>query len=66
MEAEHYPVPIGFTNETINFEAPQLFSDQQCLIYLQIMSLHGLNSYTLCATTSTREGQRRYYTESSM
>ncbi len=63
FKEDYYPIPDGFLSEPINLKAPQLFSNQQCLIYLQIMTLHGLNSYSLCATTSSRPDQLHYYTE---
>lgn len=54
LSAENYPVPLGFTDDDVKPEAPSLFTDAQKLVYLQIMTLHGLNSYSLCLTTSVR------------
>jgi hypothetical protein len=63
LSAENYPVPLGFTEDDVKPEAPSLFTDAQKLVYLQIMTLHGLNSYSLCLTTSVRTDQRKYYRE---
>lgn len=61
LSAENFPIPIGFTEEDVNPQAPELFTDDQKLVYLQIMTLHGLNSYSFCLTTSIRADQRKYY-----
>ncbi|HEX6923230.1 MAG TPA: DUF3231 family protein [Bacillales bacterium] len=58
---EDYPVPKGFTNNDVDLEAPQLFSDSLTLYYMYIMSLHGLTGYAASLGTSVRADQRRYF-----
>ena len=61
FQNENYPVPQGFSKSDVNLDAPRLFSDTFMLVYLQIMSLHGLSGYALSVGTSVRSDQRRYY-----
>ncbi|MFZ3578778.1 DUF3231 family protein [Virgibacillus sp. DJP39] len=58
---EKFIVPKGFTKEDVDKGAPRLFSDNLILVYMQVMTLHGMNSYSLCTTTSVRKDQRNYY-----
>ncbi|MRH41313.1 DUF3231 family protein [Aquibacillus halophilus] len=61
LQEENHPVPQGFSDEDVNLKAPPLFSDKLILVYMQVMTLHGMNSYSLCTTTSIRADQRSYY-----
>ncbi len=61
FKQEKYPIPKGFTEADVHYEAPKLFSDHLVLAYLQVMTLHGMSSYSLCVTTSIRSDQRRYF-----
>ncbi|WP_226037573.1 DUF3231 family protein [Aquibacillus saliphilus] len=61
LTEESYPIPQGFNEEDVNLDAPRLFSDNLILVYMQVMTLHGMNSYSLCTTTSIRADQRSYY-----
>jgi hypothetical protein len=61
FKEENYPIPKGFSEEDVNLQAPALFSDILLLIYLHIMSLHGLNGYALSLGTSSRADQRKYF-----
>ncbi|MDL4843137.1 DUF3231 family protein [Aquibacillus rhizosphaerae] len=63
LKEENYPIPQGFDLDDVNLNAPPLFSDDLILIYMQVMTLHGMNSYSLCTTTSIRADQREYYSE---
>lgn len=65
MKNENFPVPKGFSEEDVNLKASPLFTDNIMYIYMQIMTLHGLNSYTLCLTTAIRKDIRQYFTEVS-
>jgi Protein of unknown function (DUF3231) len=61
FEEENYPIPVGFTKEDVNLNAPPLFSDIFCLEYMYVMTLHGLTGYAGGVGTSTRADQRRYF-----
>ncbi|WP_186576525.1 DUF3231 family protein [Aquibacillus kalidii] len=63
LKGEEYPIPKGFTKEDVNLDAPSLFTDNLILIYMQVMTLHGMNSYSLCMSTSIRSDQRKYYAQ---
>jgi hypothetical protein len=61
LSKEQYPIPIGFSEEDVNLDAPPLFSDTFMLFYLYTMTLHGLNGYSLSVGSSVREDQRNYF-----
>jgi hypothetical protein len=61
--AENFPIPHGFTKDDVNLEAPRLFSDEFCLTYTYIMSVHGLAGYAAALTTNTRRDIRDYYVD---
>ncbi|MFC0270579.1 DUF3231 family protein [Metabacillus herbersteinensis] len=48
LNLENYPVPKGFTKkEDVNLNAPPLFTDTFMLVYMHVMTLHGLTGYAL-------------------
>lgn len=59
----NYPIPIGFSKEDVNLEAPPLFTDKYLIIYMHIMAVHGLVGYTGALTTSIRDDQVEYFTK---
>jgi hypothetical protein len=61
LNQENYPIPIGFTNEDVNLNAPPLFSDTFMLVYMHVMTLHGLTGYAVSVGTSVRADQRSYF-----
>ncbi|WP_240377115.1 DUF3231 family protein [Bacillus piscicola] len=61
MENEGYPVPIGFTESDLHKGSEKLFSDQFCLIYLHVMTLHGLLGHTSSLSISVRKDLREFY-----
>jgi hypothetical protein len=64
LKQENYPVPKGFTVERdINLTAPPLFSDTFMLIYMHIMTLHGMTGYAGAVGTSVRADQITYFIE---
>ncbi|WP_232490171.1 DUF3231 family protein [Neobacillus cucumis] len=44
LKSANFQVPIGFTENDVNLNAPRLFSDQFLLFYSKIMTIHGLNA----------------------
>jgi hypothetical protein len=59
-----YPIPVGFTLEDdVNLDAPRLFSDSLTLYYMEIMTIHGITSYSLSVTTCEGDEIRNYYIE---
>ncbi|MGM0847046.1 MAG: DUF3231 family protein [Bacillota bacterium] len=61
---EDYPIPKGFLiEEDVNMNAPALFTDTFVLVYMYVMTLHGLTGYAGAVGTSSREDQIDYFTE---
>jgi spore coat protein CotF len=60
---EKIPIPIGFTDDDVNVNAPRLFSDTFYLIYLQNMSRVGLAAYSLALPGVARPDARNFYNE---
>ena len=60
----NFPIPKGFTLENdVNLSAPPLFTDTFMLVYLHVMTLHGLTGYAGAVGTSTRSDQIEYFTQ---
>lgn len=54
FQKELFPIPIGFTKEDVNKDAPRLFSDAYSLIYLKQMSILGMAAASGAIGFSTR------------
>lgn len=63
LSSDKFPIPQGFTDDDVNIKTPRLFTDQFCLHFLNIMSLHGCHAYSAAVTTVCREDMRNYFTE---
>jgi uncharacterized membrane protein YtjA (UPF0391 family) len=64
LQQENYPVPEGFTlDQDINLNAPPIFSDTFMLVYMHIMTLHGMTGYAGAVGTSVRADQITYFIE---
>lgn len=61
LERESYPIPQGFIESDVNLNAPPLFSDTFLLVYMHIMTIHGLTGYSAAVSTSIREDQINYF-----
>ncbi len=61
LNADAFPVPQGFTEKDVNYQAPSLFSDDLNLYYMFIMTLHGLTGYAAATGTSVRADQRSFF-----
>ena len=59
--SENYPIPKGFTDEDVKIDAPPLFSDTFLLVYIHVMSIHGLTRYAGALSSTIREDQRKYF-----
>ncbi|MCH1627643.1 DUF3231 family protein [Ferdinandcohnia quinoae] len=56
-----FPIPIGFTDDDVNLEAPPLYTDLYCLDYLHTMTMHGAQAYGLAFSGSIRQDIRDFY-----
>ncbi|WP_078434638.1 DUF3231 family protein [Metabacillus halosaccharovorans] len=54
FQKEKFPIPLGFTKEDVNKDAPRLFSDTFSLIYLRNMSILGMAAASGAIGFSTR------------
>lgn len=62
FKGENYPVPQGFTEHDVNFDAPRLFTDKLYLLYILNMSKYGLATYSLALSNSERSDVIQYFT----
>jgi hypothetical protein len=60
---EKHPIPIGFTDEDVNLEAPRLFSDTAILFFIEEMARSRLEGYSTALYMCTRKDVRKYFTE---
>ncbi|MBM7571335.1 DUF3231 family protein [Aquibacillus albus] len=51
---EKFPIPYGFTNDDVNVEAPQLFSENFHLAYIYYMGKSGMEAYSMALSFSAR------------
>ncbi|WP_382353034.1 DUF3231 family protein [Lederbergia graminis] len=63
FKREGHPIPVGFTDDDYTPQCPRMFSDDYCLNYINIMSLHGCHGYSAAVTTCTRQDIRSYFTD---
>lgn len=63
LQKEHYPVPIGFTFEDINLEAPRLFTDVFYLIHLIYTSKSAMINFAYSYQNSTRSDIRQIFSD---
>jgi hypothetical protein len=61
LQSENVPVPIGFSNQDVDINAPRLFSDSFFLLYILNMSRVMLASCGLMYTMSTRKDIRGHF-----
>lgn len=58
---EKFPIPIGYTEEDINLDAPRLFSDEFYLHYLKYAAKAGMGMYSIAIPIMTREDIRDFF-----
>ncbi|MEH7275827.1 DUF3231 family protein [Neobacillus vireti] len=51
---ENHPIPVGFTEEDVNLNAPRLFSDAFILMYLQKLEVIAMESIGMAIGVSAR------------
>jgi hypothetical protein len=61
MKQEEYPVPIGFSKEDVNLNAPRLFSDTYVLYFLRNLGKAGIAANGAAVTSAAREDMRILY-----
>ncbi|WP_066307130.1 DUF3231 family protein [Bacillus sp. FJAT-29814] len=63
LKSANFQIPLGFTENDVNVNAPRLFSDQFLLFYSYTMTIHGLTAYSLAITNSERQDIQNYFYE---
>ena len=58
---ENFPIPIGYTDEDVNLDAPRLFSDEFYLHYLKYTGKAGMSIYSIAIPIMTREDIRDFF-----
>jgi hypothetical protein len=61
LKSENQPIPIGFSEKDVKMDAPRLFTDVFKIVYLHIMSLHGLTRYAGATSVCSRKDIRQYF-----
>ena len=61
FKEEALPIPIGFTNEDVNTNAPRLYTDTFMLTYLNHMARVGLLTYSGYISASARKDVRTHF-----
>ncbi|MED4453056.1 DUF3231 family protein [Metabacillus fastidiosus] len=63
FQGEQLPLPIGFTNEDVNMNAPRLYTDSFMLAYIGQITRAGLLAYSGFIAMSARKDIRTYFIE---
>lgn len=58
---EEFPIPIGFTNDDVNLEAPRLFEDEFYVHYLKYAAKAGLSIYSVAIPLMYREDVNHFF-----
>jgi hypothetical protein len=61
LDNANFQIPIGFTENDVNVNAPRLFSDQFLLFYSYIMTIHGITAYGLAVSNTERQDIQDYF-----
>ncbi|KAA9022896.1 DUF3231 family protein [Niallia endozanthoxylica] len=56
-----FPIPIGFTEDDVNLEAPRLFYDDFYLYYLQYLGKAGMSIYSVAIPLVTRKDVKDFF-----
>ncbi|WP_421378132.1 DUF3231 family protein [Bacillus salacetis] len=63
LESENIPIPIGFTDQDVDVNAPRLFTDTFSLLYIKNMARVMLAACSLMYSMSTRKDIRNHFKE---
>jgi hypothetical protein len=58
---EKFPIPLAFTDNDVNINAPRLFSDCFVLLYLRNMGIAGTTAYSMALASSSRKDIRAFF-----
>jgi hypothetical protein len=63
LDAENYPIPVGFTNHDVDTEAPRLYSDTMILLYMLNMGRFSVTGESLMFSLSARDDVAAFYSD---
>jgi hypothetical protein len=63
LKVEGYPVPMGYSDQDVDLNAPRLFTDKLYLLYILNMGKFGLSSYGMALSIVVREDIVAYYSD---
>lgn len=63
LNTEHYPIPVGFTDQDVDLEAPKLYSDKIILLYMMNMGRFSLTGESMLFSFSARDDVAAFYSE---
>ncbi|UOR13442.1 DUF3231 family protein [Halobacillus amylolyticus] len=63
FQEENYPVPVGFTDDDVNTEAPPLFSDTLILLYMLNMGRFSVTGESMLYGVSARDDIAEFYSQ---
>ncbi|MGD6830693.1 DUF3231 family protein [Sutcliffiella halmapala] len=63
LESENVPIPVGFSSQDVDVNAPRLFSDSFFLLYIKNLSKVMVASCSLMYIMSTRKDMREHFKE---
>ncbi|WP_462409845.1 DUF3231 family protein [Neobacillus sp. Marseille-QA0830] len=58
---ENFPIPVGFTEEDVNLDAPRLFEDEFYVHYLKYAAKAGLSLYAVAVPLAMREDVHEFF-----
>jgi len=61
FEQEHYPVPIGFSMDDVNLDAPRLYSDTFSLYFVRNLGRSGIAANGMAFSMAAREDISQLY-----
>ena len=63
FKEEGLPIPHGFSDNDVNFNAPRLYSDSFMLFYISILGRVAMNAYSLAYNNIPRSDIRDYFSK---
>lgn len=63
FKEEHFPIPVGFTNDDVDLSAPRLFLDELYLHYLKYVAKAGMSIYTQAIPMITRKDISNFFVD---
>ncbi|HZG58892.1 DUF3231 family protein [Paenibacillus sp.] len=63
FRSEAFPIPVGFTEQDVNLDAPKLFSDTFVLHYIHQTTKGGFSLYTIALPNIARADVREFMSE---